>query len=82
MKATVNKSFFLNQALPIADFDRISVAAYAGVLSVASFGNAVNFRVPAHVDIPGQVYLSENEWHRVVQNVQDSATNMVEIELQ
>ncbi|MBP2644052.1 MAG: hypothetical protein H6Q67_1939 [Firmicutes bacterium] len=47
MKATVYKSFFLDQALPIIDLDRISVAAYAGVLSVASFGNAVSFRIPA-----------------------------------
>ncbi|HMM22964.1 MAG TPA: hypothetical protein PKA10_19820 [Selenomonadales bacterium] len=37
MKATVDKTFFLNQALPLADFDRISVAAYTGVLSVAKF---------------------------------------------
>ncbi|MBP2656033.1 MAG: hypothetical protein H6Q73_3602 [Firmicutes bacterium] len=43
MKANVNKSLFLDQALPIINFDRISIAAYAGVLSVASFGNTVNF---------------------------------------
>jgi len=35
MKVTVNKSFFLDQALPIIDFDRISLAAYGGVLSIA-----------------------------------------------
>ena len=65
----------------MADFDRISVAAYGGMLSVASFGNAVNFRVPAYVDDPGQVYLSADEWRKAVQKVQDAAGNMVDIEL-
>ncbi|QDR80304.1 hypothetical protein [Sporomusa termitida] len=49
MKVSVNKKFFLEQALPIIDFNRIALAAYGGVLSVASFGNTVNFRVPALV---------------------------------
>lgn len=81
MKASVNKTFFLNQALPIADFDRISVAAYTGVLSVDSFGNAVNFRVPAYVFDPGQVYLTADEWRIVVQKVHDTDSQMVDIEL-
>jgi len=79
MKVTVNKSFFLDQALPIIGFDRISLAAYGGVLSVASFGNAVNFRIPAYVVEPGQTYLSRNERHEVVQKVQASADKMVDI---
>jgi len=81
MKATVNKSFFLGQALPIIDFDRISIAAYAGVLSVASFGNAVNFRVPAYVVEPGQAYLSAAQWRVVVERVQDAEDKMVDIVL-
>jgi len=81
MKVTVNKSFFLDQALPIIDFDRISIAAYGGVLSVASFGNAVNFRVPAYVVAPGQAYLSTKEWNKVVQKVQASEDKMVDIVL-
>lgn len=81
MKATVNKSLFLDQALPIIDFDRISVAAYGGVLSVASFGNAVNFRVPAYVVEPGQAYLSASEWRKIVEQVQGSEGKMVDIVL-
>ena len=38
MRITVNKKLFLDQSLPIIDFDRISLAAYGGILSVASFG--------------------------------------------
>lgn len=81
MKAMVNKTFFLNQALPMVQFDRLAVAAYGGMLSVASFGNAVNFRVPASVIDPGQAYLSMEEWRQVVQAVQDSDETMVSIEV-
>jgi hypothetical protein len=61
MKVSVNKRFFLEQALPIIDFDRITLAAYGGVLSVASFGNTVNFRVPAYVVETGQAFLSYDQ---------------------
>jgi hypothetical protein len=81
MKANLNRSFFLNQALPIIDLDHMSIAAYGGVLSVASFGNAVNFRVPACVIEPGQAYLSADDWREVVQKVQDSKDIMVDIVL-
>ncbi|MBP2654584.1 MAG: hypothetical protein H6Q73_2153 [Firmicutes bacterium] len=69
MKANVNAELFLAQALPITDLDRISIVAYNGILSVASFGNAINFRVPAYVAVPGQAYLSSDEWRKVVQQV-------------
>ena len=81
MKASVNKQFFLDQALPIIDFDRLSLAAYGGMLSVASFGNTVNFRVPAYVVDPGQAFLTRDEWRSLVKKIQDSSGNMVDIEL-
>jgi hypothetical protein len=37
MKVSVNKKFFLEQALPIIDFDRITLAAYGGVLTCAEW---------------------------------------------
>ncbi|MBP1763815.1 MAG: hypothetical protein H6Q65_873 [Firmicutes bacterium] len=79
MKVTVNKDFFLGQALPIMKFDRISIAAYGGILSVASFGNVENFRVPAFVLEPGQAYLTAVEWHDLVMKVKAEANKMVDI---
>lgn len=81
MKVTINKDFFLGQALPITKFDRISIAAYGGMLSVASFGNTENFRVPAYVIDPGQAYLSAEEWRNLVAKIQAASDNMVDIEL-
>lgn len=81
MKVTVNKKLFLDQALPIIDFDRISLAAYGGMLSVASFGNTVNFRVPAHVAEPGQEFLTMEQWCDLVANIKDSPGSMADIEL-
>ncbi len=81
MKVTVNKDFFLGQALPIMKFDRISIAAYGGILSVASFGNVENFRVPAHVIEPGQAYLTAIEWHDLVMKVKAEPNKMVDIVL-
>ena len=81
MKVSVNKKFFLEQALPIIDFDRITLAAYGGVLSVASFGNTVNFRVPAYVIEAGQSFLTVDEWRGLVANVQELPGSMVDIEL-
>ncbi|MBP2635497.1 MAG: hypothetical protein H6Q72_1404 [Firmicutes bacterium] len=79
MKISVNKKLFLDQALPIIDFDRITLAAYGGVLSVASFGNTVNFRVPAYVVDPGQSFLSNAEWRNLVDKIQETPGSMVEI---
>ncbi|CQR72760.1 hypothetical protein SOV_01430 [Sporomusa ovata DSM 2662] len=81
MKVVINKCFFLNQALPIIDFDRITLAAYGGVLSVASFGNTVNFRVPAYVVDPGQIFLSHTEWSNLVNKINSAPESMVDIEL-
>ena len=81
MKVSVNKNFFLDQALPIIDFDRISLAAYGGMLAVASFGNTVNFRVPAYVMDPGQAFLAYVEWRALVSKIQKEPGNMVDIEL-
>ncbi|TWH48494.1 hypothetical protein [Sporomusa sp. KB1] len=81
MKISVNKRFFLDQALPIIDFDRISLAAYGGLLAVASFGNTVNFRVPAYVVDPGQAFLTVDEWRSLVTKIQESPGSMVDIEL-
>ncbi|WP_371363744.1 hypothetical protein SRRS_46300 [Sporomusa rhizae] len=81
MKLTVNKKLFLDQALPIIDFDRISLAGYGGVLAVASFGNTVNFRVPAHVVEPGQVFLTIEQWRDLVAEIKDSPGSMADIEL-
>ncbi|WP_094605442.1 hypothetical protein SPSIL_001310 [Sporomusa silvacetica DSM 10669] len=81
MKALINKHFFLDQALPIIDFDRITLAAYGGVLSVASFGNTVNFRVPAYVVDPGQAFLSHAEWSNLVDKINSAPESMVDIEL-
>jgi len=81
MKISVNKRFFLDQALPIIDFDRISLAAYGGLLAVASFGNTVNFRVPAYVVDPGQAFLTADEWRSLVTKIQESPGSMVDIVL-
>ncbi|WP_371380945.1 hypothetical protein [Sporomusa aerivorans] len=81
MKASVNKQFFLDQALPIIEFVRLSLAAYGGMLSVASFGNTVNFRVPAYVQDPGQAFLTCDEWRSLVKKIQESPDSMVDIEL-
>lgn len=81
MKVSVNKKFFLDQALPIIDFDQISLAGYGGILAVASFGNTVNFRVPAYVLDPGQAFLTFEEWRDLIAKVQESPENMVDIEL-
>ena len=81
MKVSVNKAFFLDQALPIIDFDRISLAAYGGMLAVASFGNTVNFRVPAYVVDPGQAFLTVDEWRALVNRVQGMSGSMADIEL-
>ncbi|WP_094607632.1 hypothetical protein SPSIL_022760 [Sporomusa silvacetica DSM 10669] len=81
MKVTVNKKLFLDQAIPIIDFDRITIAAYGGVLSVASFGNTENFRVPAYVVEPDQAFLTADEWRGLVIKVQESPGSMVDIEL-
>jgi len=76
MKVSVNKNFFLDHALPIID-----LAAYGGMLAVASFGNTVNFRVPAYVMDPGQAFLSYAEWRDLVSEIQKEPGSMVEIEL-
>jgi hypothetical protein len=81
LKVLINKYFFLDQALPIIDFDRITLAAYGGVLSVASFGNTVNFRVPAYVVDPGQAFLSNYEWVNLVNKINSAPETMVDIEL-
>ena len=66
MKATINRKLFLEQALPITDSGDVSMMLHAGVLSVASFGNRINFRVPAHVTDPGQVFLTSEQWKELV----------------
>ncbi len=81
MKATVNKMFFLDQALPVIEFDRISLAAYGGILAIASFGNTVNFRVPAAVADPGQAFLTAAEWRNLIASIQAAPGTMVDIEL-
>jgi hypothetical protein len=81
MKVSVNKKFFLDQALPIIGFDRISLAGYGGLLAVASFSNTVNFRVPAYVEDPGQVFLTSEEWHDLVNKIQEAPDSKVDIEL-
>ncbi|MBP2657795.1 MAG: hypothetical protein H6Q69_827 [Firmicutes bacterium] len=81
MKITVYKKLFLDQALPIIDFDRISLAAYGGILAVASFGNTVNFRVPAYVVDPGQAFLKSDEWRALVGKIHEAPGSMVDIEL-
>ena len=81
MKLSVNKKLFLDQALPIIEFDRITLAPYGGMLSVASFGNTVNFRVPAYVVEPGQAFLSNAEWRNLVDKIQEAPGSMVDIEL-
>lgn len=78
MKVTVNKAYFLEQALPIIDFNRITLAAYGGVLSVASFGNTVKFRVPAYVAEPGQEFMTSDEWHVLVSKIQSEPLSMVD----
>lgn len=62
MKATVYKDTFLRHALPIIDLDRISISAHDGILSVASFGTAENFRITAYIITAGQAYLTAAEW--------------------
>ncbi|MDF2875697.1 MAG: hypothetical protein K0R22_2380, partial [Sporomusa sp.] len=52
-----------------------------GVLSVASFGNTVNFRVPADVIEPGQSSLTLDEWRDLVTKIQTTPGNMVNIVL-
>jgi hypothetical protein len=81
MKATIYKDIFLKRALPIMEFDRISIAAYAGILSVASFGNAENFRIPAYIVEPGQAYLTAEEWRNLVTKVQLTPDQTVDIKL-
>jgi len=81
MKVTINKNFFLDQALPSIDFGRISLAAYGGILAVASFGNTVNFRVSAYVVDPGQAFLKSDEWRALVGKIQEAPGSMVDIEL-
>jgi len=81
MKAILEKSSFLDQALPTVDSDRLAITAYGSILSVTSFGNAVNFRVPANVVDSGQVYISSDDWQKVVKKVTDSEGTMVEIEI-
>lgn len=81
MKVSVNKKFFLEQALPVIDFERITLAAYGGVLSVASFGNTVNFRVPASVIEAGQSFLTYDEWRGLVDRIQSAPGPLVDIEL-
>ena len=81
MKVIVNKSFFLKQALPIPEFRKIALSAYGGRLAVASYGNTVNFRVPADVIDSGQVDLTFEEWQQLLAKVQQSLDAMVTIEL-
>jgi hypothetical protein len=38
---------------------------HARILSVASFGNRINFRVPAYVLDPGQVFLKIDQWRKI-----------------
>lgn len=81
MKVTVNKAFFLGQALPVAEFGKIALSAYGGRLAVASYGNTVNFRVPADVIESGQVDLTLEEWRQLLAKVQQAPDTMVSIEL-
>ena len=50
-------------------------------LPVASYGNTVNFRIPADVVEPGQVDLTFEEWQQLLAKVQQSPDAMVKIEL-
>ncbi|QDR81357.1 hypothetical protein [Sporomusa termitida] len=79
MKATVYKGTFLSHALPIIAFDRISIAAFEGILSVASFGTAENFRITAYIVEPSQAYLTAEEWRNLVLKVQASPDKLVDI---
>jgi hypothetical protein len=81
MQATVYKDTFLSHALPIIGFDRISIAAYDGILSVASFGTAENFRITAYIVKSGQASLTVEEWRKLVLKVQAAPDNMVDITL-
>lgn len=81
MKATVYKDTFLSHALSIIDYDRISIAAYDGILSVASFGNAETFRITAYILEPGQAYLTAKEWRNLVTRVQHTPGKTVDIKL-
>ncbi len=81
MKATINRKLFLQQALPIIDSGDVSLMLHAGVLSVASFGNNINFRVPAHVIDPGQVFLSNEEWRKLVAEIQTKSDADFDLEI-
>ena len=81
MKATVYRDTFLSHALPIIDLDRISIAAYEGILSVGSFGTTENFRITAYIVETGQAYLTAEEWRNLVLKVQATSDKMVNITL-
>lgn len=81
MKATVYKDTFLSHALRFIDYDRISITAYDGILSVASFGNAEAFRITAYILEPGQAYLTAEEWRNLVIGIQHTPDKMVYIKI-
>ena len=61
--------------------DRITIIAHEGILSVGSFGNTENFRIPAYIVKPGQAYLENSEWRLLIHHVNESTDNMVDIEI-
>lgn len=81
MKATINRKLFLDQALPLSKTNDISLMLHAGVLSVASFGNNINFRVPAYVIESGQAFMTADEWQELVMDVQAKKEPVFELEL-
>lgn len=81
MKATINRKLFLDQALPIAKANDVSLMLHAGVFSVASFGNNINFRVPAYVIEPGQTFLTADEWQDLVMNVKAKKEPVFELDM-
>jgi hypothetical protein len=82
MKATINRKLFLAQALPLTDSGKVTVMLHASVLSVASFGNTINFRVPASVVDPGQVFLSAEKWQELVRTIEASEELNIVLEIE
>ena len=81
MKATVNRNFFLSHALLMASYDKVSILATNGFFSVASFGVAGSFRIPAYIIEPGQVCISSKEWKTLICEVSASSDKIVDIVL-
>ncbi len=81
MRATINRKLFLQQALPLIESGDVSLMLHAGILSVASFGNNINFRVPAYVIDPGQVFISKEEWRKLVYEIQTKNDSNFDLEI-